>query len=180
MFSNILFTQERYNQMKNECKSIVKHFYEWYVHNIHVLGADDDNVEECEVSEERIKQLFDDLSQAMNICPVLAWTRDNKGFDGQYSEKNNMVLLPDTIPNRLKEEIVCHICHELYHAYQFCAISHPEHYPVFNKETIIQWTFEFSPDNYENGGNDIHNYLSQKIEIAARDFANEISTSYII
>ena len=181
MRNSVLFDTKRYERMITDCKARVSEFYDWYDKNIRTEGIDGENIEESEVPEEVIERLFEDLSQIMNVKPLLGYLKheelhDGKGYlHGEYISSKNIVLLPYTISFRPKDNIVSIIGHELYHAFQFCATCNPKKYPVFSSKTIKQWKFEFSPDNYENGENDTKKYLGQEIEKEARKFADTIS-----
>ena len=125
----VLFDTKRYRRMITDCKACVSEFYDWYDNNIRTEGIDGENIEESEVPEEVIEELFGDLSQIMNVKPSLEYLKhedfnDGEGsLHGEYNPSKNIVFLPFCISNRPKDNIVSIIGHELYHAFQFCATS---------------------------------------------------------
>lgn len=176
MDGKIIFTQERFDEMMHQCISIAHDFYDWCSKNRKVYDVNDEepDPEDCAVSDERIEQLFQDLSKAMNVNPSCHRFRDNDVYEGRYTEDGNYVLLPYCLNYAPEKDIVKTICHELFHAFQYCAICNPGSYPFLTKDLLEKWRYEFDPNNYENGDRDSRKYRGQEIEKSAREFAEEI------
>lgn len=173
---NSIITYEVFLQMKQKCKAVVKDFYDWCNSNTaeYDPNYEDLDVDACAVSDERIEQLFSDLSEVLHIHPEMGRFRDNDVENGRYTEASDTVLLPYCINYETHTKIASVICHELFHAFQYAAICNPENYPSLPKGTIDKWRFEFDPANYENGDRDSKKYRDQEIEQSARDFARDV------
>lgn len=176
MDGKIIFTQERFDAMKHQCAFIAHEFYDWCRRNRKVYDANDEEYDpdDSAVNDERLNQLFKDLSKAMNINPTCHRFRDNDEYNGKYTENGDYVFLPYCINYDSEERIVRSICHELFHAFQYCAICNPDYYPFLKKDILDKWSYEFDPSNYVAGNCDSIKYRDQAIEKSAREFAEEI------
>ena len=67
-----------------------------------------------------------------------------------------------------EDAIIEHMTHELYHAFQYYAISSPSNYPCFQENTINTWAYEFG--HYVSGEENMQQYFGQEIEKTAREF----------
>lgn len=163
--------------MKRQCSSIVHEFYDWCDNNRKAFDLNDEEfvLEEYAVSDDRLDRLFKDLSSAMNVNPSCCRFRDNDVYNGRFTENGNCVLLPYCINYESEEKIVETICHELFHAFQYCAICNPDSYPFLTTDILEKWRYEFDPNNYGNGYRNSIKYGEQEIEKSACKFAEEMS-----
>ncbi len=95
---------------------------------------------------------------------------DSNGITyGYYRHSDKSVTLN---PNVLSDPTVSYhllqtVGHELRHAYQHAAIDNPTRYQV-TQETIDTWKYNF--DNYIKSDEDFSRYVSQPVEVDARNF----------
>lgn len=165
----MIFTTEAYNQMVERCKAIAVKFKQQVLEQRENLDPmNEDDIDDYGVSEENIQSLFDMLKAEMHVESELGFFRDNDEEYGRYCEHNDFVSLPLCINYYPEGEIVEHMTHELYHAFQYCAICTPENYPCFNEVAIKTWGYEFK--NYISGDKNMRQYLGQEIEKSARAF----------
>ena len=134
--------------------------------NLDTMNEDD--IDDFGVSESDSQTLFDRLRTEMHVESELDFFRDNDAEYGRYSEHSDCVSLPLCINYYSEGEIVEHMTHELYHAFQYCAICEPESYPCFDEDTIRIWDHEFK--HYISGDKNMQQYLGQEIEKSAREF----------
>lgn len=79
--------------------------------------------EEYAIPEDAIKQLFNNLSDTMNLHPELKRFRDDGILTGKFSELSDTVVLPLSIDYHSTKEISAAMLHELYHAIQSHMLS---------------------------------------------------------
>ena len=166
----MIYTKEIYEGMIGECKGIAAVFIKDVAARRSMLDPvnDIDDIDDWELAEEEIKELFEKFKTAMGLNCSLGFFRDNDVEHGKYGEDGDVVLLPLCIGCYKETEIVAHMTHELYHAFQYYSICEPDDYPCFDAETINTWDYEFH--NYESGAKDMKQYLGQEIEKTARKF----------
>ena len=165
----MLFTIEAYNKMVERCKAIAVEFKQRVAEQrASLISMKKEDIDDFGVSEEEIQSLFDRLKAELNVESELGFFRDNDEEYGRYSEDNDFVALPLCINYFSEGEIVEHMAHELYHAFQYYAISEPDNYPCFDEDTIKKWDYEFK--NYISGDKNMRQYLGQVIEKTARSF----------
>lgn len=165
----MLFTIEAYNKMVERCKAIAVEFKQMVAEQRASFNPmKEDDIDGFGVSEEDIQSLFDKLKAELHVESELGFFRDNDEEYGRYCENNDLVSLPLCINYYPGGEIVRHMTHELYHAFQYCAICEPDNYPCFDKDTIKKWDDEFK--NYISGDKNMMQYFGQEIEKSARAF----------
>lgn len=155
--------------MVERCKAIAVEFKQQVLEqraNLDPMNEDD--IDDYGVSEEYIQSLFDRMKAEMHVKSELGFFRDNDEEYGRYCEHTDYVSLPLCINYYSESEIVEHMTHELYHAFQYCAICEPENYPCIDEEIIKTWDYEFK--NYISGDKNMRQYLGQEIEKSARAF----------
>lgn len=164
------YTDAQYNQMVERCKKIASVFINHWAAKRAPLDTMNniDDVDEYEVSQEEIEELFEQFKETMGLECELGFFGDNEVEDGRYSEHMDAVTLPLCIGCYNERKIVEHMTHELYHAFQYAAICNPTDYPCFDDVTIKKWDYEFH--HYVSGAKDMTQYLGQEIERTARDF----------
>ena len=171
----MVYTKEVYTEMIERCKRIASDFIE----NVAAKRApldpvnNVDDIDEFEVSQEEIIDLFERFKQEMCLESEIGFFRDNDEEYGRYSEHMDAVSLPLCIGCYPGRKIVEHMMHELFHAFQYAAICKPDNYSCFDKETIKKWDYEFK--NYISGDKNMRQYLGQEIEKTAREFAKMIA-----
>lgn len=167
---NKVFTTDEYNRMIADCKAIAAKFMEEVKlqrSTLDPLNSEDD-IEQYEVSEKELRELFERFKVIMSLKTVLEFYRDNDKEKGKYNEHNDVVYLPYCIGFGDEKDMVEVMAHELFHAFQYYAICNPGSYPCFGEKTIMAWGEEFK--NYVNGDDDMHQYYGQEIEKSAREF----------
>lgn len=169
-----MITEQDYNRMVEDCKRIAVDFKKTLKQSSENLDTTNENyLDEFGVSEEEIYTLFERLKNAMGVKSKLCFFRDNDEEHGRYNESTDTILLPCCICYYLVEDIVKHMAHELYHAFQYNVICKPEYYSYIDSETIKRWDYEFK--HYVSGTKDMQQYLDQEIEKTARNFARLIA-----
>lgn len=171
----MVYTEETYANMVERCKSIASEFIEAVATKRASLDPvnNADDIDEFEVSQEEIIDLFKQFKQAMGLECEIGFFRDNDEEYGRYSEHMDAVSLPLCIGCYNGRKIIEHMMHELFHAFQYAAICEPNIYPCFKEEIIKKWDFEFK--NYISGDKDMKNYKAQEIEKSAEEFGKLIS-----
>lgn len=171
----MMYTEDVYANMIVECRKIATDFIKGVSDRRAVLDLANniDDLDEWELAQEEIAELFDKFKSVMGLESSLRFFRDNDEEYGQYCEDSDAVILPMCIGCYNERDIVEHMTHELYHAFQYSAICEPDKYPCFDAETIKMWDYEFH--NYVSGAKDMKQYLGQEIEKTARAFGTMIS-----
>lgn len=62
--------------------------------------------------------------------------RDNDGEHGRYDESTDSTFLPYCINHYSDEDVVKHMAHELFHAFQCYVICNPKNYPCIDSKAI--------------------------------------------
>ncbi len=169
------YTEEVYTKMIEECKKIADDFIKEISARRAVLDLENnmEDIDKWELAQEEISELFDKFKTVMGLDSRLGFFRDNDEEDGRYSEDSDAVILPLCIGSYNEREIVEHMTHELYHAFQYAAICEPDKYPCFDAETIKTWNYEYH--NYISGAKDMKQYQGQEIEKTARAYGKMLS-----
>ena len=115
----MVYTKEIYEGMIGECKGIAAVFIKDVAARRSMLDPvnDIDDIDDWELAEEEIKELFEKFKTAMGLNCSLGFFRDNDVEHGKYGEDGDIVLLPLCIGSYKENEIVEHMTHELYHAF---------------------------------------------------------------
>lgn len=156
--------------MISECKAIASDFKKKVIQQRTGLGPviNVDDIDEYEIGENDLVSLFERFKNVMGLRTTLGFFRDTDGEYGRYSEQNDAIYLPLCIGMYGEDAIIEHMTHELYHAFQYYAISSPSNYPCFHENIINTWSYEFS--HYVSGDKDMQQYFGQEIEKTAREF----------
>ncbi len=115
-----MITEQDYNRMIEGCKRIAVEFRktvkQW---RDNLDNADENYQDEFGVLDEEIYNLFNRLKVTMELESNLNFFRDNDEEHGRYNESTDTILLPYCINYYSDEDIVKHMAHELYHAFQY-------------------------------------------------------------
>lgn len=102
---------------------------------------------------------------------------------GYRNGSHEIILSLDSLETDNAETILNTICHESFHAYQYCLVSVMENAPEEYENLLIfreanKYAAEFN--HYQNGRNDFESYYAQKCEKDAREYAENAVNYYYL
>ena len=101
---------------------------------------------------------------------------------GYYDDRKHQVIVSlDSLINDPAEEVLNTVCHESYHAYQYCIVFVLENADEESKNLRLfrdarNYAEEFC--DYKSGGNGFYDYYYQECEMDAREYAEDAVFDY--